>query len=437
MTLTALIVQDPDAVDDSTADLLTALLAQGATVRLATSAQILLSGYDGPVPEMLLVYAGLSTADVATLTDAFVEADRPPAVVIFAGQDPSLLQQHLHAGHDYLLPPYPPWLVRSRLNACQRREELTTIAEEMSAAGQLLKYERELQIGRDIQRGFLPGLLPCPNGWEVAARFRPARVVAGDFYDVFELSNGRRTAFVVADVCDKGVGAALFMALIRTLLRHTAQHSGVGSLLVSDLQAIVHTDAEVEAEARKSRPLPAIGAAPLISAVRGTNDYLTRNHMEQGYFATLFFCILDPHTGGLTYINGGHNPPLVLRHDGQLELLEPTGPAVGLIPGSAFKLGHTTLHEGETLFAYTDGVTEAKNEHGEFFSERRMHDLLRQPVKSANDLLDQVDWAVHRFAGPAEQFDDVTMLALRRLPVAGGAGGEPVGGRREPGGDTA
>jgi phosphoserine phosphatase RsbU/P len=422
MPQTALIIPDPEAADDSAAALHSALLAQGAVVQCATASQIIRGEHRGGPPEMLLVHARLSTAEVAALRNAFVHTGRPPTVVIFAGRDHSLLAGHLDSGHDYLLPPYPPWLVRSRLAACRQRDELTATVAELSATRHLLRYERELQIGREIQLGFLPGLLPCPPGWQVAARFRPARVVAGDFYDGFEVVDGRRTAFVVADVCDKGVGAALFMALIRTLLRHTAQHSGAGSRRVADLGLIVRADADAAAgpgagaAGRQPRILPAVGAGPLISAVRGTNDYMTNNHLEQGYFATLFFCILDPATGELIYINGGHNPPVVRRRNGELEPLQPTGPAVGLIPGSVFNLGHTTLHGGETLFAYTDGVTEARNEHGEFFSERRLLELLRPPAGSVEELLDRVDRAVRGFAGPAEQFDDVTMLALRHLP---------------------
>jgi sigma-B regulation protein RsbU (phosphoserine phosphatase) len=402
--------------DGSDADLHSALLAEGAETHRATMTEVLTSRHDSLRPELLLVDAALSSADVAAVSERFAAGGRPPSVVVYSGEDHTQLTRHLLAGHDYLFPPFPPWLVRNRLDASRQRPVPGLSEVDRASAEQLLKYERELQIGWDIQRGFLPGLLPCPEGWEVAARFRPARVVAGDFYDGFELVNGRRTAFLIADVCDKGVGAALFMALIRTLLRHTAQQGHVGSLLVSDLEAIVRADAS-DGTAGRRRTLPSIGAAPLMAAVRGTNEYLTRNHLEQGYFATLFFAILDPRTGGLIYINGGHNPPIVLRGNGDLEPLHPTGPAVGLLPGSVFKLGDTHLDEGETLFAYTDGVTEARNPQGEFYSEQRMLDLLAQPVRSAKDLLDRVDLSVRRFVGPAEQFDDVTMLVLRRLPA--------------------
>jgi len=125
---------------------------------------------------------------------------------------------------DYIVPPFLPTLIRSRLFACHSQQALARTAEEAHVEAELLKYERELQIGREIQEGFLPDTLPARVGWQLTARFQPAREVAGDFYDAFELLGGNRIGLVVADVCDKGVGAALFMALIRSLLRHTAIH---------------------------------------------------------------------------------------------------------------------------------------------------------------------------------------------------------------------
>ena len=126
------------------------------------------------------------------------------------------------------------------MNSCWERWQLSTTVEEMAALASLRDYERELQIApRDPGR--LPARIRCPcrDGWEIAAGFRPARQVAGDFYDVFDLVHGRRLAFVVADVCDKGVGAALFMALIRTLLRHTAEHTGSSRAAGDDLAIAV------------------------------------------------------------------------------------------------------------------------------------------------------------------------------------------------------
>ena len=270
----------------------------------------------------------------------------------------------------------------------------------------LLGYERELEIGRQIQSGFLPDRLPVPQGWEIEIEFRPARQVSGDFYDVFEIVDGRRIALIVADVCDKGVGAALFMALIRTLLRHTAENSG-----------LQHVAGGHGAHRSTPTPLgrPVVGAAALLAAVEATNRYLIDTHPKQGYFATLFFAVLDPATGRLVYVNCGHNPPLVLGADGTPRAeLEPTGPAVGVVPHGVFLLGHDRLRPGESLFAYTDGVTEARAAGGELFGEDRLRALASAPLDGARALLDRAMDAIGGHAAGAEQYDDITMMAVRR-----------------------
>lgn len=267
----------------------------------------------------------------------------------------------------------------------------------------LIGYERELEIGRQIQSGFLPDRLPTRPGWEIEVEFRPARQVAGDFYDVFEIVDGRRIALVVADVCDKGVGAALFMALIRTLLRYATDMSGLQRVTASH-------GTQVAAPGR-----PAVGAAALHNAVEATNRYLIETHPKQGYFATLFFAVLDPVTGRLTYMNCGHNPPLVLGADGVPRAeLEPTGPAVGVSRRGVFVLGYDRLQPGESLLAYTDGVTEARAVDGELFGEDRLRALTAAPPPSARALLDRAVHAIDGHAAGAQQYDDITMLAVRR-----------------------
>ncbi len=338
-----------------------------------------------------------------------------------------------------------------------------------SAAGRLRDYEQELSIAHQIQAGFLPSRLPEIDGWELHACFRPAKEVAGDFYDVFELAHGRQVGLVVADVCDKGVGAALFMALIRTLLRHTAQHADVQTAidveLADDLVATVDadllssveselaeaagrlkdaaagrepsvedgaatrdpmraavTEAVIEVAAGQGVPVPELpplpeGTEPLVQAVVGTNRYLARNHLQQGYFATMFFAVLDPATGAVLYINGGHNPPVLRRADGSVAMLDPTGPAVGMMAESEFSVGHVLLEPGDLLFAYTDGVVEARDVDEVMFGTPPMVDLVR-PGRTVVDVIEVVDTAVRRFATGAEQFDDITMLALRRSPAS-------------------
>jgi sigma-B regulation protein RsbU (phosphoserine phosphatase) len=157
---------------------------------------------------------------------------------------------------------------------------------------ELLKFEHDLQIGRQIQAGFLPETLPVPSGWQVAARFQPAREVAGDFYDAFMLGPAA-LGFVVADVCDKGVGAALFMALFRSLIRVYTQQRY--SVLVA---APAAAGAAVAAGADGPAPVSATGTA-LREALILTNDYIGQNHPTMNMFATVFAAVVDLTTGAV------------------------------------------------------------------------------------------------------------------------------------------
>jgi phosphoserine phosphatase RsbU/P len=317
--------------------------------------------------------------------------------------------------HDVLLPPYTRQLVALRLTSLFERIERRAQRTADAKRDELLKLERDLQIGRDIQQGFLPATLPQARGWQIAAYFHPAREVAGDFYDAFTMVNGRRIGFVVADVCDKGIGAALFMSLFRTLVRSNAQHNTSLSWMDPGSGSVVDDkDWLSGGPSRRRQSLPSIGTGPLMNAVVGTNDYITENHMEQGYFATMFVGLLDPVTGTLVYVNGGHNPPVLQREDGPQELLKPTGPAVGMLPGVKFKFGQVRLNPGDVLFAYTDGVTEARSSDGSFFGESQLFDLVASGVTSAQQLVDAVARRVTDHIGAAPPFDDITMMALRR-----------------------
>jgi sigma-B regulation protein RsbU (phosphoserine phosphatase) len=249
---------------------------------------------------------------------------------------------------------------------------------------QLLRYEQELEIGRQIQASFLPEKLPQVAGWEIAARFHPAREVAGDFYDAFYLENSEKVGVVIADVTDKGVGAALFMALFRTLIRAFGKYSTDGR---------------------------AVGK----SAFERTNDYVLQNHLQANMFATIFFGVLDPATGVMAYVNGGHNPPGIIGSRGVKGFLKPTGPAVGMLSHVKFEVEEVSLEPGDILLAFTDGVTEARDPSGRFFGEKRLRQLLEQPASSAAALLDRIEEGVHAHAATASQSDDVTMIAVRRV----------------------
>lgn len=412
----ALVVSDQGS---GLAQLTKALTDGGFAVARQTEQELSAAPEPEEGPNVLLVSASHGLQRVALLHRRFAHLPHPPTTLVFPdGDDMASLEACVRGGFDYVLPPFLPSLLLSRMASCWERGQLVSAIEDMAAEASLREYERDLNIAHDIQSGFLPERLPVPRGWDLASRFRPARQVAGDFYDGFELVDGRRLAFVVADVCDKGIGAALFMALIRTLLRHTAEHTGAWSLDDGDTRAADMSAAEVGA----SPPaMLSVGAGPLVQAVVATNRYLTRNHLRQGYFATLIFGVLDPKSGALLYINGGHNPAVLRRAGGGYMLLPPTGPAVGIMPHSSYALGHVVLDPGDTLLVYTDGVVEARAVDGRLFGMDRLLEVLEVdgvPVTgrdcSAETVLSAVDTALREHVGAAEQSDDITMLALHR-----------------------
>ncbi|WP_161634916.1 GAF domain-containing SpoIIE family protein phosphatase [Leptolyngbya sp. Heron Island J] len=277
-----------------------------------------------------------------------------------------------------------------------------------------LKGERDLQIGRQIQLDFLPETLPKIPGWEIAATFHPARDVAGDFYDAFPMPNGR-IGLVIADVCDKGVGAALFMSLFRTLVRILARQNYSLSLI----DQLTGETPQRPANARKTGSrihLPRTGTQGLQNAITLTNNYIAETHFRTSMFATMFFGVLNPANGQMIYINAGHEAPLICGSDGTIKAhLGSTGPAVGMMPNMEFKIEQVQLCPGDSLFTYTDGVPEAHAPSGEMFSDERILELLAHPTDSITDTIDRIEKAVRHHISTAPQFDDITMLAVRRL----------------------
>ncbi len=240
----------------------------------------------------------------------------------------------------------------------------------------------------------------------------PAREVAGDWYDIFTLTQGRRIGIVIADVCDKGVGAALFMALSRSLTRAFAQQNYSLNLVDSLLSA---APAPISARPGR-RGLPAIGATALKNAVLLTNNYIMENHSDLNMFATMFFAVLDPMTGGLVYINGGHNPPYIVGADGALKaVLKPTGMAVGMMAQTDFRTGEAQLEPGDTLVMYTDGVPDARDPAGAQYTDKRLRELLATPAASAASLVDRLDNTLRNHIADAIQFDDITIVVVRRM----------------------
>ena len=266
------------------------------------------------------------------------------------------------------------------------------------------RLTREMEVARNIQRDFLPESLPIAMGVQLEAALHPAREVSGDFYDAFLLPPAGTIVLVVGDVCDKGVGAALFMALFRSLIRASADPVGGGAIqMIGGRRTLVRT------------ALESATPADLLTRVAGfTNDYIARLHGRTNMFATVFLAALSPSTGHFDFVNAGHEPAIVVSPGGNTRELRPTGPALGLLPDQVFGAGEGQLERDHCIFAFTDGLVEARSPAGEAFGGERLRGALRATSTSPSHLVRGVMDALHAFTGPAEPHDDVTVLAATR-----------------------
>jgi serine phosphatase RsbU (regulator of sigma subunit) len=244
------------------------------------------------------------------------------------------------------------------------------------------RMERELEMARVVQASLLPQKLPDTLGFGIAADWRAAREMAGDFYDVCALAGGR-TGIVVADVLDKGAPAALYMVLVRSLIRAQAERSSSPAEILTEV----------------NRQLVAQSSADM--------------------FVTVFLGILDPSTCALTYASAGHPPPLLRRAaaQGDPEPLARGGPLLGVFDEVELVDATTYFSPGDLLVVYTDGATEARNPDGELFGERRLKELVRSHGhSSAQDLLETLMSSVAAFGAEAPQSDDITVVVVRCQP---------------------
>ena len=260
----------------------------------------------------------------------------------------------------------------------------------------------ELEKGKKIQRDFLPADIPQIPGWEIDTCFNPARQVSGDFYDVFMLP-GNYVGLVIADVCDKGVGSALYMALFRSLIRVFSGQIRLGVWSAAKASKNKETVSETD-------------LTRMLQAVSLTNDYIAEEHGHEVMFATVFFGVLNPATGDLSFVNGGHEPPFIIGQSKIKDTLTAQGPVVGIIPGAEFEIQHAQLEPGDILIGYTDGVTEALSPQEELFTKERLLALVEQPVSSAGKLIERIKTELFRHIDNAPQFDDITMIAVHHQP---------------------
>ena len=335
----------------------------------------------------LLNRDGLRTASARTLTPArFLEMTRADFDALLHRQ-PTLayemvrvLSARLRASQDATI-----------RDLTEKNRQLEQAYEELKAAqAQIIekeKLERELQLARGVQASLLPRATPHVAGWEFAAWWEPARQVAGDFYDFIPVAVGPGEesspglGLVIADVSDKGMPAALFMALSRSIVRASVAHA------LSPAQAITQANRLVCADS------------------------------SDGMFVTLLYALLDPLSGQLTYVNAGHNPPIVYRADQDCWFeFERTGIALGLYDPYRYEQRTLQFNAGDFVVLYTDGVTEAVDAQGQRFEEDRLRQvLLDRRHASAAQIVEALRQAIAGFTDVSAPFDDITVVVAKRV----------------------
>lgn len=258
---------------------------------------------------------------------------------------------------------------------CAMAIQTSWLQEEALAAR---SFEREMELARTIQLSLLPDAPPRIDGYELAAYYRPARLVGGDFYDFIPLSDGKY-GLVIADVTDKGVPAAMFMTICRTIIR------SVASSRLSPMETLLKA-----------------------------NKILVQDNRSD-LFVTAWYGILDPKANTLSYCSAGHNPPLLIRQDGHFNELRLKGIALGILNDATLRENSIALEPEDIVLAYTDGVTEARREDNAEFGEADLFiNAVRGRELSPSQLVNRIVDAVDKFTGDVPAFDDLTLFILKR-----------------------
>lgn len=291
-----------------------------------------------------------------------------------------VLSQRLNASHNAAIRD----LQEKNLRLTQAYEAL------QAAQAQIIekeKLERELQLAREVQAALIPGVAPQMDGWDFAARWQPARLVSGDFYDFFPVSrsnvspSGQGLGIVIGDVSGKGMPAALFMALTRSIVRATAANIPSPAECITQVNRVLRDDA------------------------------------ANSMFVTLCYIQLNPATGDLTYVNAGHNSPLLYRADqGRWFEFARTGLPLGLFDTYPFTQTTVQLDPGDCLLLYTDGVTEAVHPQGQEFGMERLQRIVQERQRDrAAHVLTVIEQAINAFIAGAAPADDITIVLVKRL----------------------
>ena len=344
---------------------------------------------------------GLSGIEVLEILRKDHDLTQLPVIMVTAMHESTMIVHALGAGaNDYVTKPLDVPVVLARVHTQRLLKdahdkieallgEVSDRNRELSSAYEIIKVqndrmEEELRIGREMQMSMMPPESPDLGGetgeFSIHACLTPARELGGDFWDAFPLDN-RRLLFCVGDVSDKGVASALFMASAKALIRSRATED-----------------------------------SSIANIINSVNNELTRNN-SSCMFVTLFAGIVDTSTGDLTYTNAGHGPPYVRRREGRIEQLKSIhGPVAGALSDLGYGSSEARLEPGDLLVVSTDGVSEALNPQGEFYTDRRLIDVLAGLTAgtSAATCIDRTFESVRAFEAGADQADDITVLVVER-----------------------
>jgi sigma-B regulation protein RsbU (phosphoserine phosphatase) len=253
------------------------------------------------------------------------------------------------------------------------------------------RLEREQQVASEIQQRFLPATAPIVTGYELQGISFPCYEIGGDYYDFIQREDGRLVV-ALGDVSGKGTAAALLM---------------------SSLHAAVHAHADIHDS--------------LVKTISAVNRYLV-DSIPANRFVTLFYAELDPQNGTLSFLNAGHNPPLIVHTGGTMEQLAAGGLPLGIMTNADFREGRTKLYPGDVLVIYSDGVSEATNPSGEEFGPTRLYEVVARNLEaSAGGIRDRIESALTKFCQGTPAADDITLVIVKRnteaQEVAAVAGG--------------
>ena len=370
-------------VDDTPANLrlLSQMLAeQGYQVRPVPDGSLALAATRAEPPDLILLdirMPEMNGYEVCEHLKADAQTRDIPIIFISAlDATQDKVRAFTAGGVDYVTKPFQFEEVLARV---ETHLALRRLQKRLQDANK--KMERELALAGEVQASFLPRELPDIPGWQISVTLKPARETSGDFYDVNLLPNGR-LGILVADVVDKGVGAALFMALSWTLIRTYA----------------------AECPAQPELVLSAVNRRIL-------------EDTDANQFVAVFYGILDPATGTSVYCNAGHCPPYLIsaQNDEDVQKLVRTGVPLGIFEDETWEQGVVQLVPGDVLVLYTDGITEAQNEQEAFFGEDRLLESVRANLgRPAQDIQDAIITAVYEFMGDAPQSDDITLAIVVR-----------------------